>query len=65
MNLEATIHEDRRDRGDMRIGQVIWNALAKAGRLKAPEANSLFYIEDDDLERLLYAFWDSVRKPGQ
>ncbi len=42
--------------GEQRIGQFIWNALAKAGKWKAPEANALFYLSDDDLEQALRDF---------
>jgi hypothetical protein len=44
------------ERGEQRIGQFIWNALAKARKWKAPEANALFFISDDDLEADLRDF---------
>ena len=53
MNLEEILFAER---GEQRVGQFIWNALAKAGKWKAPEANALFYLEDDDLEHLLREF---------
>jgi len=37
----------------MRIGQTIWNAMAKGGKWEAPEANPLFYISDEDFISLL------------
>lgn len=38
---------------ELRLGQVIWNALGQDGRLTAPEGNALFYIHDAELLRLL------------
>ena len=38
---------------DLRLGQLIWNAMAKKDEWKAPEGNALFYIEDEDLEEAL------------
>lgn len=38
---------------ELRLGQLLWNLLAKENKLKAPEANSLFYIEDEELSKLL------------
>jgi hypothetical protein len=35
-----------------RIGQALWNAMAKEGKWDAPEANALFYIEDKELLKL-------------
>lgn len=39
-------------RGD-RIGQFCWNAMAYAGKWKAPEANVLFFIEDKEFVKIL------------
>jgi hypothetical protein len=38
---------------ELRVGQIIWNALGQDGRLKAPEGNALFFIHDSELLRLL------------
>ena len=38
---------------DLRLGQLIWNSMAGVGKWNAPEANPLFFIEDEDLEKML------------
>ena len=38
---------------ELRIGQIIWNALGLFGRIRAPDGNVIFYIEDDDLLDLI------------
>jgi len=57
MKLEEILFAER---GEQRVGQFIWNAIAKAGKWKAPEANALFYVSDDDLEHYLREFLQST-----
>lgn len=38
---------------ELRLGQILWNALAQDSRLEAPEGNALFFIPDIELENLL------------
>lgn len=38
-----------------RLGQHIWNEMKTAGKWEAPEANSLFYISDEDLNKIICA----------
>jgi hypothetical protein len=45
-----------------RIGQILWNAMGKAGRWTAPEANSLFFIEDEELAKILMAYSSKKRQ---
>jgi len=48
-------------KGEMRYGQLIWNALCKAGWIKAPEGNCLFYIEDAELAVILEQFLEGTK----
>ena len=36
-----------------RLGQFIWNAVNAAGGWESPEANTLFFMQDEDLELIL------------
>lgn len=47
------LREIKEKNPDARYGQIIWNALCRAGLITAPEGNKLFYIEDKDLETVL------------
>jgi hypothetical protein len=38
---------------DERIGQTIWNAMNQAEKWETPEANALFFIDDDELLDIL------------
>lgn len=48
--------EARRRFPELRLGQLIWNALALAGYWKAPEGNGFFNITDDKLDDALNTF---------
>ncbi len=48
-------------KGEMRYGQLIWNALCKAGWIEAPEGNGLFYIEDSKLAEILERFLEGMK----
>lgn len=43
----------RKNHGDMRFGQFLWNGMNAVGKWEAPEANPLFFIEDDKLAEIL------------
>ena len=45
--------KDKQKMHGERIGQFVWNALAYSGYWKAPEANNLFFISDEELVYIL------------
>lgn len=49
VDVLVALAEYRKKYPDLRLGQMIWNAMALNRRWKAPEANQLFYIEDQQL----------------
>ncbi len=48
-------------KGELRYGQLIWNALCKAGWIEAPDGNCLFYIEDSKLAEILEKFLEGTK----
>lgn len=51
--VEDFIRNYRKTHRDLRFGQDLWNKMNAKGKWEAPEANALFYIEDDELATLL------------
>lgn len=52
-NTLKEISNWRKNNRGLRFGQWLWNAMAEAGKWESPEANRLFFIEDDELVKLL------------
>jgi hypothetical protein len=46
--------------GAERTGQTIWNAMAYSGFWESPEANPLFFISDEDLEKVIKKYKKNV-----
>lgn len=40
-------------KGGQRFGQIIWNAMAEGGYWESPEANDLFFIENEEFKKIL------------
>ena len=51
--LKEEIKNFRKNHNDVRFGQWLWNLMNKHGYWEAPEANALFFIEDEELAKLL------------
>lgn len=52
--IKKAILNWRKNHQDLRFGQWLWNKFAEKGLWQAPQANALFYIEDEDLVKLLF-----------
>src|ERR1700748_2655526 len=50
-----------REKTGERQGQLIWNAMASAGLIEAPESNQLFYISDNDFKRVISEYINSTK----
>jgi len=55
-DLLKIIKNFRKNNQDLRFGQFLWNALAEEGLWNSPEANVLFFIQDDELAKILGRF---------
>jgi len=51
--LEKIIKDFRKNNNDLRFGQWLWNQMNKGGAWESPEANALFFIENEDLIKIL------------
>jgi hypothetical protein len=51
--LEKIIKEFRENNNGLRFGQWLWNQMNKSGVWESPEANALFFVDDDVLINIL------------
>jgi len=51
--MEFTLEKNEKVYKGERIGQFIWNFMAEAGYWESPEANPLFFIDDEDFTQAM------------
>lgn len=63
VDVYMALAEARKKHPQQRLGQLIWNAMALSKQWRAPEANQLFYIEDEKLSSALEKMEYKPTKP--
>jgi hypothetical protein len=52
-DLIDIIRNYRKNNDGLRFGQDLWNKMAEKGYWDSPEANSLFFISDNELAEIM------------